>query len=112
MLFNEKCTIFHFDTNDNLIKYNFNNCYYHKSNSEVLSKVAEDRSNVKVLILYNENLLQVKVGDLIVLDEVIESYGQDYTLERNIRTDYETFTIQAIEECMQGSVKHYMLTCK
>ena len=112
MLFNDKCTIFHFDNNDNLVKYNFNGCYYHKANSEVLSKNAEDRNNVKVLILYNENLLQIKSGDLIVLDNITESQGQDLTLERSIRTNYETFTIQSIEECVQGSVRHYMLTCK
>lgn len=108
MLFNEKCSIFHFDSNDNLIKYVFSKCYFHKSSGERLSKEPIETSIVKVLILDDINLMQVKVGDLIVLDEV----QKNYTLERELRTDEETYIIQSIEECMQGNVKHYMLTCK
>lgn len=108
MLFNEKFTIFHFADDDSLEKYVFDKCYSHTTSGIRLSKDASEGNNVNCLILYQDNISKINVGDLIVLEEV----NPLYTLEREIRQHYKTYIIQSIQDCKQGNLPHYELMCK
>lgn len=108
MLFKETFTVFHFADDDSLEKLVFNNCYAHTKRGIKLSKDASRSEMTQVLILYQDNINVIKPGDLIVLQEV----NSLYTLERDLRQNYETYIIQSVQDCKQGNVKHYELICK
>lgn len=108
MLFNQECTVFHFNNNDNLEKLVFSKTYAHTKSGVRLSKDASASDMTNVLILYQDNLDKIAVGDLIVLENV----SPLYTLEREIRQHYKTYIVQTIQDCKEGNMKHFELMCK
>lgn len=108
MLFKDTYTVFHFANDDNLEKYVFNSCYSHEKSGVKLSKDASKSDMTNVLILYQDNLDIIKPGDLIVLENI----SANYELECDLRRFHTTYVIQSIQDCKQGSVKHYELICK
>lgn len=108
MLFKDSVTIFHFKPDDNLEKLVFKNTYAHTKSGTRLSKEPKKSDMTQVLILLQDNIEKICVGDLIVLEEV----NPLYTLEREIRQNYNTYIIQSIEYCKEGNIPHYELNCK